>query len=89
MSTFKNTGFKCEVCDIDIYNGVCEICSGKILNMHSEEYNRQIQDLVKKNNKLKEQNKQLQNQIIELKYRPGGPGYYETKDDFKNITVKK
>ena len=34
------------------------------------------------NNILKEKIKKLENDIIELIYRPEGPGYYEAKDDF-------
>jgi hypothetical protein len=38
--------------------------------------------LIDKNNLLEEENKCIEMENIELKYRPGNIGYYEARDDF-------
>jgi TPR repeat protein len=41
--------------------------------------------IIEKNNSLEEENKYIEMENIELKYRPGNIGYYEARDDFYKI----
>jgi hypothetical protein len=41
--------------------------------------------IIEKNNSSEEENKCIEMENIELKYRPGNIGYYEARDDFYKI----
>ena len=41
-------------------------------------------DIEKQNKELCLKNKNLLEENTDLKYRPGGPGYYEAKDNFES-----
>jgi hypothetical protein len=44
--------------------------------------------MMDKNNVLEEENKCIEMENIELKYRPGNIGYYEARDDFYKIKIE-
>lgn len=64
-----------ELCLVDKY-----VLTGKMLKLLNEK-----DELIEK---LQNENKNLSNEILELTYKPGGPGYHEAKDRFEREQCK-